>query len=73
MLALHVGLTAEAQPKRVLETKERLEVELETWGSQAARVFEDKTNDVKEILSLVAKAAADLGERDQRYAKQFGQ
>ena len=73
LLALHVGLTTEAQPHRVLETEQRLEAELETWGSEAARFFQDKTNDVKDILSLVAKAAADLGERDQRYAKQFGQ
>jgi diguanylate cyclase (GGDEF)-like protein len=28
---------------------------------------------VKDILTLVAKAVGELGERDQRYAKQFGQ
>jgi diguanylate cyclase (GGDEF)-like protein len=41
-------------------------------GARAAHFYEEKTDEVKEILTIVAKAAGQVGERDERYAKQFG-
>ena len=45
---------------------------MQTWSARAAHFYEEKTHEVKEILTILAKAASQVGERDQRYAKQFG-
>jgi len=73
LLVLHQRLLSEAPPNLVLETEERLELELQTWGDEVARFYQEKTTEVKDILSLLAKAATEVGERDQRYSEQFGQ
>ncbi len=70
--ALQKRLTAETPPQLVTETERRLEAELRTWGDQAAQLFQDNTNEVKDILSILAKATQEVGDRDQRYTKQFG-
>lgn len=54
------------------ETEALLEQELQTWSARAAHFYRQKTDEVKEILAIVAQAANDVGERDQRYAKKFG-
>jgi predicted component of type VI protein secretion system len=45
---------------------------LQTWAESAAQLNLEKTNEVKDILSIVAKAAGEVGERDERYTKSFG-
>lgn len=71
--ALQARLTAEAKPHLVTETGQRLEVELRTWGDQSAQLYKSNTDEVKDILAIVATAAREVAERDQRYAKQFGE
>jgi diguanylate cyclase (GGDEF)-like protein len=73
LLALQQQLTSEAPPELVVETEQRLEAELQTWGDEAARYYQEKTDEVKDILLVVAKAAGEVGERDQRYTKHFRQ
>jgi diguanylate cyclase (GGDEF)-like protein len=72
LLVLHQRLTADATPGLVSETEQRLEAELRAWSDGAAQFYQDKTNDVKDILQVVAKAAGEVSERDQRYSKKFG-
>jgi diguanylate cyclase (GGDEF)-like protein len=72
LLNLQLRLTAEASASVVGETEQRLEEELRTWSERAGRYYQEKTEEVKEVLLIVAKAAGQVGERDQRYAKQFG-
>ena len=72
LLALHARLTNEAVPKEIAETKKQAEAQLHKWGEDAAQFNQEKTDQVKEILSVVAKAAGEVGERDQRYTKSFG-
>jgi diguanylate cyclase (GGDEF)-like protein len=54
------------------ETEHLHEQELQAWSVRAAHFYQQKTDEVKEILAIVAQAANEVGERDQRYAKQFG-
>lgn len=71
LLALHESLTSEAAPTLMADTHTQVEAHLHTWGQHAARFYDEKTNEVKDILSIVAKAAGEVGERDQRYTKSF--
>ena len=68
---LHAQLTAVSSQNVIAQTEERVSEELRTWGERAAGYYRDRTNDVKEIMTIVAKAAGDVGERDTRYGKQF--
>jgi len=72
VMTLRQRLVADPTPRLVTETEQHLEAELRTWSDDSSQFYLEKTNDVKDILEVVAKAAAELGERDQRYAKQFG-
>jgi diguanylate cyclase (GGDEF)-like protein len=70
---LRERLAAEASPLAVVETEEKLEQELNQWSTQASRYFEQKTDEVKEILNLVASATREVSERDDRHSKRFRQ
>ncbi len=72
LLNLRHRLDAEASASLIEETEQLLEAELKSWGARAAHFFQDKTDEVREILEIVAKATAQVGERDQRYSLQFG-
>ncbi len=72
LLNLKRRLSAEASASVITETERLFEMELHAWSERAAQFYQEKTDEVKEILTIVAKAAAQVGERDQRYAKQFG-
>jgi len=72
LLNLKQRLKADASASLIVETEQLVEAELQTWGERAAHFYQEKTNEVKEILTMVAQAASQVGDRDQRYAKQFG-
>jgi diguanylate cyclase (GGDEF)-like protein len=72
LLNLKQRLNAEASASTITETEKLFEMELRVWSERAAQFYEEKTDEVREILTIVAKAAGHVGERDQRYAKQFG-
>ena len=52
-------------------TGKHVEEQLEQWGGRTAEYFKAKTDDVKELLIVLARTAESMGERDQSYAKQF--
>ncbi len=72
LLNLQERLSAYASAAQISETGKKVEEELETWGGLAAGYFQHKTNELKEIMIIMARTAEALGERDQRYAGQFG-
>jgi diguanylate cyclase (GGDEF)-like protein len=72
LLNLKRRLDAEASASVITETEQLFEMELNAWSERAAQFYQEKTEEVREILTIVAKAAGQVGERDQRYAKQFG-
>ena len=57
----------------VQKTDEQVDEQLRLWGDQSEEYFKAKTNDVKELLIVLARTAESLGQRDQRYATQFTQ
>lgn len=71
LLNLHQRLLEETSKEVVNETGTQLETELQHWAQRSAKYYADRTNDVKEILTMVAKTASDVGERDERYGKQL--
>jgi diguanylate cyclase (GGDEF)-like protein len=71
LLRLQERLQAETSPRAVTETQQSLEEALRTWAERVAQYHQDKTHEVKQLLILLATAAGQVGERDERYAKQF--
>jgi diguanylate cyclase (GGDEF)-like protein len=72
LLNLSQRLSSSVSSSLVAETEQCVEQELKAWGEHASHYYQEKTDEMKELLLLVAKAASEVGERDQRYAKQFG-
>jgi diguanylate cyclase (GGDEF)-like protein len=72
LLNLRQRLNADTSPGVITETEQLVEKELQTWSTRAANFYDEKTDEVREILAIVAKAARQVGERDQRYATLFG-
>jgi diguanylate cyclase (GGDEF)-like protein len=64
-------LTDDVSPERVRETEDRVEAELRQWGERSADYYRDKTEEFKEIMMIMARTAEAVGDRDQRYSKQF--
>jgi len=57
----------------VRETEEHVEERLQQWGGQAAEYFQQRADEVKEILTVLARAAESTAERDQHHTSQFGE
>jgi diguanylate cyclase (GGDEF)-like protein len=64
-------LSPDAAPEGVAETGKQVEEELKKWGESASEYFKQTARDVKEIMLTVAETTQSLGDRDQRYARQF--
>jgi diguanylate cyclase (GGDEF)-like protein len=73
LLNLRDRLSAEAAPEVVTETGQQVQQELNKWSKTASEYFRQTANDVKEIMLVVAETAQAVGERDQRYARQFAE
>jgi diguanylate cyclase (GGDEF)-like protein len=56
---------------RIAETERSFRQELEHWGDVASGYFQRKTQEIKDIMKLVANTARALSEQDERYAGQF--
>ena len=68
---LEQRLSHSITPAVLRETEEKAEEHLQQWGNRTAEYFKNKTNDVKELLIVMARTAESVGQRDQRYASQF--
>jgi hypothetical protein len=53
------------------ETREQVNEQLQQWGSRTQEYFKQKTNEVEELLIVLARTAESVGERYQKYASQF--
>lgn len=69
LLQLNQHLIADAAV--VMQTEKNVEEELRSWGDRAARFYDEQSNELKQVLMIVAQATQQMGERDQRYGKQF--
>jgi diguanylate cyclase (GGDEF)-like protein len=68
---LGTGLTAEVSSEQVARTESGVREHLQGWGRRAALHYRQKTNEVKEILLVMARTAESVGERDLRCAQQI--
>ncbi len=73
LLNLRDRLSPDAAPVTVAETGKLVEEQLKKWGESATEYFQQTAHDVKEIMMIVAETAQAVGDRDQRYARQFGE
>ncbi len=73
LLNLRDQLTPQAVPDAVAQTGQQVEEELLKWGESASEYLQQTAHDVKEIMLIVATTAQAVAERDQRYARQFGE
>ncbi len=71
LVNLRDRLSLDAAPDVVAETGKQVEGELKKWGETTSEYFRQTAHDVKEIMLTVAETTQALGERDQRYARQF--
>jgi diguanylate cyclase (GGDEF)-like protein len=71
LAALEASLSSKLTPALVKQTETHVEEELKKWGARTAEYFKAKTNEVRELLIVLAKTAESVGERDQRYASRF--
>ena len=65
--SLSKGITAE----KVTASEKTVKEKLQEWGKRATAHYQQKTNEVKEILIVLARTAESMGERDQRCAEQI--
>ena len=73
LMALAESLREKTTASLVRETEERIEEQLDRWGGRAAEYFQQRADEVKEILTVLARAAESSAERDQRHSSQFGE
>jgi diguanylate cyclase (GGDEF)-like protein len=66
-------LTADISTDALQATGQSIRERLQDWGGCAARHYQHKTAEVKEILLVMANTAESVGERDQRCAKQINE
>jgi diguanylate cyclase (GGDEF)-like protein len=72
LVTLRDQLSPQAAPDVVSETGKQVQQELKKFGEAASGYFEQTASNVKEIMGIVAETARAVGERDKRYAGQFG-
>jgi diguanylate cyclase (GGDEF)-like protein len=61
-----------AEPVSIERVSKEVETELSNWSERAIQYYRTKTEEVRDIMVVVARAANCIGERDQRYVKQVG-
>ena len=71
LAGLESGLGETLTSAIVSETETHVEESLLRWGESTAEYLKTKTNEVKELLVVLASTAESIGEHDQRYADRF--
>ncbi|MDR3751743.1 MAG: GGDEF domain-containing protein [Terracidiphilus sp.] len=70
---LEAKLSAQMSSKDVAATEKNVQEQLQGWGRRAARHYQEKTGEVKELLIVMARTAESVGARDQRCAGQINE
>ncbi len=73
LLNLRDRLCVDAEPDTLAETGKQIEQDLKSWGESASEYLRETARNVKEIMLMVAETTQAVGERDLRYARQFGE
>ena len=73
LASLQNKLSGKVTLSLVKETEKQVDEQLQQWGGRTSEYFKAKTNEVKELLIVLARTAESVGERDQRYSNHFSQ
>ena len=68
MLRLAEGLASNATSDLLAKTGTQASAQLQQWGDRTAEYLKARTEEVKELLIVLARTAESVGEHDQRYA-----
>lgn len=71
LLNLRDQVSPDSAVGALAETGKQVEEKVKQWGESATEYFQQTARDVKEIMLIVAETTQSLGERDQRYVRQF--
>lgn len=71
LAGLAATLSKDAMPDEIKQIQVKIIAELGRWGSLTAEHLKAKTDEVKDLLVMLAHTAESVGERDQRYAGQL--
>jgi len=71
LLPLQAAFSTEPTPTLLRETGQKVEAEITQWGCGAADYFKHRAGEIKELMMILARTAELIGERDQRYSRQF--
>jgi len=71
LLNLRDQLAPDIDSGTVAAAGKQVEEELRKWGETASEYFQQTAQDVKKIMLIVAETTQVVGERDQRYAREF--
>ncbi len=71
LLKLQENLVSASTPGTFAQTEQSVEQQLKTWGDSASHYYQESADEIKSLLLQVAKAASEVGERDQRYGETF--
>lgn len=73
LLRLRDGLALDSAPEALEQTGKQVEAQIAKWGKTAAEYLQQTAFQVKELMLIVTEAAQTVADRDQRYARQFGE
>jgi diguanylate cyclase (GGDEF)-like protein len=71
LLKLQESLLSTATPSDFARTEQSVGQELKAWSDSASHYYLESAEEVKTLLLQIAKVAAEVGERDQRYSVHF--
>jgi diguanylate cyclase (GGDEF)-like protein len=71
LLKLQEGLLNTATPGDFSRTEQSVGQELKVWGDSASLYYRESAEEIKSLLLQIAKVAAEVGDRDQRYSVHF--
>ena len=71
LLKLQENLVNASTPGTFAQTEQSVGQQLRAWGDSASHYYQESADEIKSLLLQVARAAAEVGDRDQRYGETF--
>lgn len=71
LINLQQRISAERTPLEVRQTETEVERELDQWARLATDYYRQRTDELKELLLVMASTAEGMGDRDTRYEAKF--
>ncbi len=68
---LEASLAASITCESIVASEKSVQEQLQNWGRQTAKHYQEKTDEVKDILLVMARTAESVGARDERYSQQI--